>query len=75
MIETMHEAHGIGLAAQQVGEALQLTVIDVAGRRGSGKHDEAEWHGGGAKVVDAAGAAESGADPGPGDRDLAWKAA
>ncbi len=31
MIETMHEANGIGLAAQQVGEALQLTVIDVAG--------------------------------------------
>ncbi|HEY3600478.1 MAG TPA: peptide deformylase, partial [Chthoniobacterales bacterium] len=31
MIETMHEAHGVGLAAQQVGEALQLTVIDVAG--------------------------------------------
>jgi peptide deformylase len=31
MLETMHEANGIGLAAQQVGEALQLTVIDVAG--------------------------------------------
>jgi peptide deformylase len=31
MIETMREAHGIGLAAQQVGEALQLTVIDIAG--------------------------------------------
>ena len=31
MIETMHEAHGVGLAAQQVGEALQLTVIDVSG--------------------------------------------
>ena len=31
MIETMHEANGIGLAAQQVGEALQLTVIDIAG--------------------------------------------
>jgi len=31
MIETMHLANGIGLAAQQVGEALQLTVIDVAG--------------------------------------------
>jgi len=29
MIETMHEAHGVGLAAQQVGEPLQLTVIDV----------------------------------------------
>lgn len=31
MLETMHEANGVGLAAQQVGEALQLTVIDVAG--------------------------------------------
>jgi peptide deformylase len=30
MIETMREAHGVGLAAQQVGEALQLTVVDVA---------------------------------------------
>jgi peptide deformylase len=30
MIETMHEAHGVGLAAQQVGSALQLTVIDVS---------------------------------------------
>ena len=31
MLETMREASGIGLAAQQVGVALQLTVIDVAG--------------------------------------------
>jgi peptide deformylase len=30
MLETMHEAAGVGLAAQQVGEALQLTVIDVS---------------------------------------------
>src|SRR5258706_409361 len=29
MFETMHANHGIGLAAQQVGKALQLTVIDV----------------------------------------------
>ena len=29
MIETMHVNHGIGLAAQQVDQALQLTVIDV----------------------------------------------
>jgi peptide deformylase len=29
MFETMHERHGVGLAAQQVGHALQLTVIDV----------------------------------------------
>jgi peptide deformylase len=30
MIETMHVANGIGLAAQQVGEALQLTVLDIS---------------------------------------------
>src|SRR2546423_621895 len=30
MIDTMHAANGVGLAAQQVGEALQLTVIDVS---------------------------------------------
>ena len=29
MFETMYAAKGIGLAAQQVGQALQLTVIDV----------------------------------------------
>jgi peptide deformylase len=31
MLETMHAANGVGLAAQQVGEPVQLTVIDVAG--------------------------------------------
>ncbi|HAV60942.1 MAG TPA: peptide deformylase [Verrucomicrobiales bacterium] len=31
MMETMRDANGIGLAAQQVGRALQLTVIDVTG--------------------------------------------
>jgi len=30
MIETMHDAHGVGLAAQQVGESIQLTVVDVS---------------------------------------------
>ena len=29
MLETMYKAAGVGLAAQQVGEPLQLTVIDV----------------------------------------------
>ena len=29
MLETMYDAHGLGLAAQQVGEALRMTVIDV----------------------------------------------
>jgi peptide deformylase len=31
MFETMEDANGVGLAAQQIGEALQLTVIDVRG--------------------------------------------
>ena len=30
MLETMQEANGIGLAAQQIDRALQLTVIDVS---------------------------------------------
>src|SRR5207237_5480360 len=30
MLETMHGANGVGLAAQQVGAALQLTVLDVS---------------------------------------------
>ena len=30
MIETMHAAHGVGLAAQQIGEALKLTVLDIS---------------------------------------------
>jgi len=29
MIETMHDAEGIGLAAQQIGQAIQLCVIDL----------------------------------------------
>jgi len=29
MVDTMNENRGIGLAAQQIGEALQLTVIDI----------------------------------------------
>jgi peptide deformylase len=31
MVDTMHEAEGIGLAAQQVGHALQLCVVDLRG--------------------------------------------
>jgi peptide deformylase len=31
MIDTMRAAKGVGLAAQQVGRALQLTVLDVRG--------------------------------------------
>jgi len=30
MLETMRGANGIGLAAQQVGHALQLTVVDIS---------------------------------------------
>ena len=30
MIATMHAAHGVGLAAQQIGEALQLNVLDIS---------------------------------------------
>ena len=30
MIETMYHAHGLGLAAQQIGLPLQMTVVDVA---------------------------------------------
>ena len=29
MVETMHEAGGIGLAAQQIGQAIQLCVVDL----------------------------------------------
>jgi len=29
MVDTMHEAHGIGLAAQQIGQAIQLCVVDL----------------------------------------------
>jgi peptide deformylase len=31
MLETMRDARGVGLAAQQIGEALQLAVIDITG--------------------------------------------
>jgi peptide deformylase len=31
LLETMRDAQGVGLAAQQVGRALQLAVIDVTG--------------------------------------------
>ena len=31
MLDTMREARGVGLAAQQVGVPIQMTVVDVAG--------------------------------------------
>jgi peptide deformylase len=30
MIETMHAASGVGLAAQQIGEPIQITVLDIS---------------------------------------------
>src|ERR1041385_4442561 len=30
MLDTMHAANGVGLAAQQIGEPLQLTVVDIS---------------------------------------------
>ena len=31
LLETMRDAHGVGLAAQQIGEAVQVAVIDITG--------------------------------------------
>ncbi len=31
LFDTMRDAHGVGLAAQQIGEAIQVAVIDVTG--------------------------------------------
>jgi peptide deformylase len=30
MLETMYDASGVGLAAQQIGRAVQLTVVDIS---------------------------------------------
>jgi peptide deformylase len=38
MFDTMYAAKGIGLAAQQIGQALQLTVIDVRGVKDRPSH-------------------------------------
>jgi peptide deformylase len=45
MVETMHEARGIGLAAQQVGRAIQLAVVDLRAAEA-----EFEWKLDGAKI-------------------------
>ena len=45
MIETMHEAHGIGLGAQQVGRPIQLCVADLRGTEA-----EFDWKIDGAKT-------------------------
>ncbi len=49
MFETMYQARGLGLAAQQVGRALQLTVLDI--REVSGRPSTLEIDG---KAVDPA---------------------
>ncbi len=43
MLETMREANGIGLAAQQIGQALQLAVIDLSEAK---ENDSEMWIGG-----------------------------
>ncbi len=48
MFETMHDRHGVGLAAQQIGKALQLTVIDV--RDAKDRPSTLELHGQPAEV-------------------------
>ncbi|MDW8310288.1 MAG: peptide deformylase [Verrucomicrobiales bacterium] len=48
MLETMYAAKGVGLAAQQVGHALQLTVIDVRGV--TDRPSTLEWQGHPAEV-------------------------
>jgi peptide deformylase len=50
MFETMYAAKGVGLAAQQIGHALQLTVIDVRGV--TDRPSTLEWHGHAATVAD-----------------------
>lgn len=38
MVETMHDAPGVGLAANQVGVPLQLAVIELGDHEGAGPH-------------------------------------
>ena len=49
MFETMEERHGVGLAAQQVGHAIQLTVMDMRAVT-----DRPSWLEIGGKPVDVA---------------------
>ena len=49
MFETMQSARGVGLAAQQVGQALQLTTIDVRGV--TDRPSTLEWNGKPAEVA------------------------
>ena len=43
MLETMYAAAGVGLAAQQVGRALQLTVMDVREARDRERRATTPW--------------------------------
>jgi peptide deformylase len=45
MVNAMHDAHGIGLAAQQVGRAVQVCVVDLRGTEA-----EFDWKIDGAKT-------------------------
>jgi len=38
MVETMHAAPGVGLAANQVGVSIQLAVIDLSAREDEDQH-------------------------------------
>ena len=60
MIETMHAANGVGLAAQQIGEALQLTVLDVSLVEDRPSSFEVGWQRGRSQGCDAAGVDQSG---------------
>ena len=62
MLETMHAANGVGLAAQQVGEALQLTVLDVSEVEDRPSTLKLNGEDVDPRVGDAAGLAQSGAD-------------
>lgn len=50
MIETMHAAHGIGLAGQQVAKPLQIFVLDL--REVSDRPSTLEWEGEPANIAD-----------------------
>lgn len=49
LLDTMREAHGVGLAAQQVGRAIQVCVIDV--RDVTDRPSTIEWNGQPAEVA------------------------
>jgi peptide deformylase len=50
MIDAMHAARGVGLAAQQVGHALQLAIVDVTGV--TDRPSTLEWKGRPSEIED-----------------------